>query len=135
MSYATQTHCKQGHEYMPENTVIKDGYQSCRICRNTADRQRNERQRIYAVKDMRIGHGNYRDTGCKAVSDSCLSCPLPKCKYDDPDWQIRGRQIRDDKIHRLRRTGWSVPRIADEMDLKPRTVYRIVAAEREGVGV
>ena len=26
---------------------------------------------------------HYEDTGCE-VSDSCLDCPLPMCRYDDP---------------------------------------------------
>ena len=26
---------------------------------------------------------HYEDTGCEA-SDSCLDCPLPQCRYDDP---------------------------------------------------
>jgi hypothetical protein len=25
----------------------------------------------------------YEDTGCE-VFDSCLTCPLPRCKYDEP---------------------------------------------------
>ena len=28
---------------------------------------------------------HYEDTGCE-VSRSCLNCPLPRCKYDDPIW-------------------------------------------------
>ena len=28
---------------------------------------------------------HYEDTGCE-VSSSCLDCPLPQCKYDDPAW-------------------------------------------------
>ena len=28
---------------------------------------------------------HYEDTGCE-VSQACLNCPLPQCKYDDPDW-------------------------------------------------
>ena len=27
----------------------------------------------------------YRDTGCE-ISEHCLECPLPSCKYDDPLW-------------------------------------------------
>ena len=28
---------------------------------------------------------HYADTGCEA-SASCLKCPLPMCKFDDPAW-------------------------------------------------
>ena len=34
----------------------------------------------------------YRDNGC-AVARSCLRCPLPRCKYDDPN--ERRREARD----------------------------------------
>ena len=37
------------------------------------------RNQIYAQD------GNWRDTGCPQVSPSCLACPLPRCKYDDPE--------------------------------------------------
>ena len=37
----------------------------------------------------------YRDEGCE-VSPSCLRCPLPQCKYDDPGWlQRQKREERD----------------------------------------
>ncbi len=32
------------------------------------------------------------DRGCE-VSRSCLDCPLPRCKHDDPIWYMR--QVRD----------------------------------------
>jgi hypothetical protein len=35
----------------------------------------------------------YKDTGCKeegrVISTACLRCPLPLCKYDDPEGVIR----------------------------------------------
>ena len=34
---------------------------------------------------------HYEDTGCE-VSPSCLNCPLPQCKYDDPDGSKRHRE-------------------------------------------
>ena len=33
--------------------------------------------------------GNWHDTGCPQVSPSCLTCPLERCKYDDPDAYYR----------------------------------------------
>jgi hypothetical protein len=41
--WVDRTHCLQGHEYTPENTLRRaDGYggaRRCRICRRAADRQ------------------------------------------------------------------------------------------------
>lgn len=68
----------------------------------------------------------YADDGCEA-SVSCLTCPLPMCKYDDPGWttrQDRGR--RDDEIFRLRKTGIPVPELARQFGVSTRTVHRIV---------
>ena len=38
---------------------------------------------------------HYEDNGC-VVSDSCLDCPLPKCRYDDPVWFQRNRKLAKD---------------------------------------
>lgn len=43
-------------------------------------------------------YSHYEDTGCE-VSPSCLRCPLPQCKYDDPVWyQSYRRRQRDQQI-------------------------------------
>ncbi|GIT13834.1 MAG: hypothetical protein CM1200mP35_06540 [Chloroflexota bacterium] len=40
----------------------------------------------------------YEDTGCE-VSQACLNCPLPQCKYDDPArFQRHQRLIKDLKV-------------------------------------
>ena len=45
-SLATKTHCKNGHEYTPENTRIsKDGSRHCRACGREAYWQRRDRVR------------------------------------------------------------------------------------------
>ena len=41
----------------------------------------------------RIEH--YEDTGCE-VADSCLDCPLPRCKYDDMAWYAKHRRMASD---------------------------------------
>ena len=42
-------------------------------------------------------YSHYPDNGCE-VSPSCLSCPLPLCRYDDPqgyeNWKHRQRRAR-----------------------------------------
>lgn len=68
----------------------------------------------------------YADDGCEA-SVSCLTCPLPMCKYDDPGWTRRqDRGLRDDEIFRLRKAGVPVPELARQFKVSTRTVHRIV---------
>lgn len=68
----------------------------------------------------------YSDDGCEA-SQSCLTCPLAICKYDDPGWTRRqDRGHRDDEIFRLRKSGISVPELARQFKVSTRTVHRIV---------
>ena len=70
---------------------------------------------------------NYRDTGCD-LHPSCLSCPLPRCRYDRRSG-VRGlrNEFRDARIRRLYRQGKSVRLIMAELGLSRRTVYRILA--------
>lgn len=43
---ARQTHCKNGHEFTPENTRIrKDGSRKCRECSNRRDREKYARRK------------------------------------------------------------------------------------------
>lgn len=43
--YAT-THCVQGHEYTPENTLWREeGWRNCRACMNEAARRYQQRRR------------------------------------------------------------------------------------------
>lgn len=76
---------------------------------------------------------NYRDDGCE-VSLSCLDCPLPICKFDDPGWlQRASRQVRDDSMIRARRIeSLSVADIAHRFEVSTRTVHRVLKQEREG---
>ena len=69
----------------------------------------------------------YRDDGCE-VSPSCLRCPLPQCKYDDPGWLQRARRKKRDKeiMAALRGDGLSVQQVAARFDLSQRTVFRIL---------
>ena len=77
---------------------------------------------------------NYRDDGCE-VSFSCLDCPLPICKFDDPGWlQRESRQNRDEAMIRARGTErLSVAEIAHRFDVSTRTVHRVLKQDREGV--
>lgn len=39
------SHCKQGHEYTPENTMISSGRRKCRVCRKVVQDRVNERRK------------------------------------------------------------------------------------------
>lgn len=36
-----RTHCKNGHEFTPENTAQKSGYRSCKACRKAFNDKHN----------------------------------------------------------------------------------------------
>jgi len=69
----------------------------------------------------------FRDTGCD-VHPSCLTCPLPQCRYDEPGWRQREeRTERDVEIVRMRgRLGLSVEELAMRFGVSTRTVHRIL---------
>ncbi len=73
----------------------------------------------------------YRDEGCE-VAPSCLRCPLPQCKYDDPLEYQRGlRRQRDQEVLGMRlQEAASVAELAHRFDLSIRTVHRILARGR-----
>ncbi len=39
------THCRNGHEYTPENTSISEGFRQCRVCKAANSLRSNERRR------------------------------------------------------------------------------------------
>lgn len=67
----------------------------------------------------------YADTGCEA-SMSCLECPLPRCRFDDPAWyQAYKLRERDEEI------AWAyqyenlhVFEVANRFGVSVRTVHR-----------
>lgn len=70
---------------------------------------------------------SYGDAGCDLHS-SCLMCPLPQCRYDDPGWiQREERQQRDVAILEARLSeSLRVPQLADRFGVSTRTVHRIL---------
>ena len=72
----------------------------------------------------------YQDTGCE-VSASCLACPLPQCKFDDPVWyhQYR-RDNRDRQIYVQCQRGLTVFQAAAVFGISPRTVHRALRRMR-----
>lgn len=75
-------------------------------------------------------HLRYRDEGCDAF-ESCLACPLPRCRYDVQGGirQLRNR-ARDPVIVRRYQAGETADEIAEALGLSRRTVFRIVSERR-----
>ena len=69
----------------------------------------------------------YRDDGCD-IHPQCLTCPLPRCRYDEPGG-LRGmlNAYRDQQIVALRGDGAPVDQIAERYNLSRRTVFRILS--------
>ena len=85
------------------------------------------RRRTALLLDALPEHYPYKDDGC-GVSSSCLNCPLPQCKYDDPAGYYQGlRQDRDSRVMEAwQRERPAVPELAQRFGLSQRTVYRIL---------
>ena len=77
---------------------------------------------------------HYEDTGCE-VSPSCLNCPLPRCKYDDPVWFQRYRRMgRDLKVWRtIQVESLTAEAAAERFSVTVRTVFRIMRRCRESL--
>lgn len=84
----------------------------------------------------------YEDTGCEA-SDSCLNCPLPRCKHDDPAWYQRNRRLAKDfrVMYAIQQESLSMEEAAERFSVTVRTVFRILQrcraalAEPENAGM
>ena len=68
----------------------------------------------------------YRDDGCD-VHPHCLTCPLPRCRYDEPGG-LRAllNSRRDRQIVALRLKGVAVEDLAGRFGVSRRTVFRIL---------
>lgn len=73
----------------------------------------------------------YRDTGCD-LYPSCLHCPLPVCRYEQPGGAgSLLRTSRDADIVRLSRRGdLTVDAIAAMFGLSRRSVFRVLQRHR-----
>ena len=82
-------------------------------------------------RDSLPEHTNYHDTGCD-LHPSCLSCPLVRCRYDEPGGARRLLSgERDSQVLDLQRRGdATIEAIARSVGVSRRTVFRILARSR-----
>lgn len=75
----------------------------------------------------------YRDDGCD-ISESCFSCPLPRCRYEEPGG-LRAllNEQRDQEILQLRMKGVPVDELADYFGISRRTVFRVIGTTKAPV--
>jgi hypothetical protein len=83
-------------------------------------------------------YSRYRDDGCD-VSSTCLTCPLPRCRYEEPGG-LRAilNELRDRQIVLLRKKGVSVDELAGQFGISRRTIFRVLGsykASRQGATV
>ena len=71
---------------------------------------------------------NHQDTGCEE-SPSCLNCPFPRCKYDDPAWFRRYQLLERDRDvwETMEEEGLPVTEAAERFSVSVRTIFRIKA--------
>ena len=77
---------------------------------------------------------HYEDTGCE-VSSSCLTCPLPQCKYDDPMWFQRHRRLaRDLNVwSTMQSERLTADEAAQRFSVTVRTIFRITRRCRDAM--
>ena len=96
---------------------------------------------LHAIRSRRLRddalpeHLDYRDDGCD-VFPSCLSCPLPRCRYDVPGGARAMLNLtRDAEIRRMREEGdLGVDEIASRFRVSRRTVFRVLTPRRAAGG-
>lgn len=83
-----------------------------------------------ARRDALPENTRYADTGCE-VHHSCLTCPLVRCRYDEPGGARRlFSEGRDRQIVARQRCGESINEIARRFGVSRRTVFRALARGR-----
>lgn len=106
---ARKTHCPQGHEYTPENTVVysKDGSRRCRICRSELKSTRRPSKRKAKPKKVRVrkthcpqGH-EYTPENTYTRPDGTRRCQACHCQREMARWAANPEQGR--ARHRARR--------------------------------
>jgi hypothetical protein len=88
------------------------------------------RERKRAQRDNLPEYTRYRDDGCD-ISETCLACPLPRCRYEEPGG-LRAllNESRDREIVQLRLKGVPVEELAGRFGVSRRTVFRVIGSTR-----
>ena len=69
----------------------------------------------------------YRDDGCD-IHPNCLTCPLARCRYDEPGGlRALVNAHRDREIVEMRLSGAGVGELAGRFGLSRRSVFRILS--------
>lgn len=78
-------------------------------------------------------HTAFTDTGCD-LHRSCLHCPLPRCRYDEPGGApAMHRADRDATMRSMaEEEGLSADALAERFGVSRRTVFRVLRASRRG---
>jgi len=90
-------------------------------------RSRERRKQFPRVRgDSLPERTGYQDDGCE-IHPQCLTCPLPRCRYDEPGG-LKGmlNGMRDREIVALKSRGVAVEEIADTFGVSRRTVFRVL---------
>ena len=81
-------------------------------------------------RDALPEHTQYTDTGCD-VHPSCLTCPLVRCRYDEPGGVRKVySEDRDRAIAGMQREGVPIDAIARRFGVSRRTIFRALARGR-----
>ena len=82
--------------------------------------------RLKVRADALPEYTRYRDDGCD-IHPQCLTCPLPRCRYEEPGG-LRAilNAYRDQQIVQLRLKGMGVDDLAGRFGVSRRTVFRIL---------
>ena len=77
----------------------------------------------------------YPDAGCE-VSPACLSCPLSRCKHDDPQWYMSIRRFGPSlRLYaEMQRDHLSISAAAFRFGMQPRSITRIKERVRDALG-
>jgi transposase-like protein len=82
-------------------------------------------------RDARPEHMVYRDAGCD-LHPACLSCPFPRCRYDEFHGAVHLRQESTaQEIERLYLAGAPVGQLCQRFGIARRTVFRYLKQVRE----
>jgi len=81
--------------------------------------------------DLPPEYCRYRDEGCE-LANSCLSCPFPKCIYEQPGGRQRWlKGLRDREMVRLFNEDKGVRELASMFNVSQRTVQRSLRRMRD----